>query len=145
MNVQMHGHGHLDTRKILGAEGTPVPCLDRPPTQAELLYTGHYQKRALREGDQGQSPDVWSWPDTLTSTYLGLMTDVHVPQGSPVNQVMSSSWVRAVPTVPRLSHSLQPHAHIGELHSPQPHWTCLVGGNQASRTQPEGALWTTMT
>ena len=103
-----------------GAEGTPAPCLNRPPTQAEHLYTGHYQKRALWEGDQARSPDIWSWPDTLTSTYLGLMTDVHVPQGSPVNQVTSSSWVRAVSTVPGLSHSLQPHAHIGELRSPQP-------------------------
>ena len=41
-------------------------------------------------------------------------------QGSPINQVTSSSWVRAVSTVPGLSHSLQPHAHIGELRSPQP-------------------------
>lgn len=79
------------------------------------------------------------------SMSLGLMTDVHMPQGSPVNQVMSSPWVTAVPTVPGLSHSLQPHAHIGELCSPQLRWTCLVGGYQASGPQPEGAWWTTMT
>lgn len=59
MNVQMHGHGHLDTRKILGAEGAPAPCLDRPPSQAEHWYARHYQKQALWEGDQAQSPDVW--------------------------------------------------------------------------------------
>lgn len=95
---------------------------------------GHYQKQVLREGDQAQSPDVWSWPNTLTTKHvLGLVTDVHMPQGSPVNQVMSSPWVTAVPTVPGLSHSLQPHTRIGELCSPQLHWTCLVGGYQASR------------
>ena len=83
---------------------------------------GHYQKQALREGDQAQSPDVWSWPNTLTTTHVLGASDWR-PHASgftcksgnvfALGQGCShSAWA--------LSQPQAPHPHRGIMQSPAP-------------------------
>lgn len=75
MNVQMHGYGHLDTRKILGAEGTlPLAWIGPLPKQSSYAPRAQSEMSPMGRGSSSQSRRL-VLADTLTSTYLGLMTE----------------------------------------------------------------------